>query len=446
LLPAAALVKVGPSISKMFRLVRSQVLIIRDSPCKGVKMHAQALLLLVVLMTTALAGPMVQMNGTTARQVYAAYLEHLRRKGDAAVFNIDYPAARKFYEEITRLAPKHPLGYYRLANNLWLETLNRSRRLSSTLYSSTSFYAEATEQDKFDPKRDEQFNQWTEKALELARARSDENPKEPEWPYYEGAIRGLRAAYTVTVKRSFRKAVGDADSSFKLHKKVLEIDPNYIDAYLSIGSYEYGVASVPAFIRWFAKFVGREKGSKQDGIAHLESVAKGGRYAQDDARVLLIVTYSREGRWDDALREISYLVEKYPRNYLFGIERAVMLYQKERSAEAKSAFAKLLASEHIAGVATDVVNYQWGEALQAQLNYRDAIEKYKAVIEWSRSEAGLVALSHLRMGQALDAVGRRKEAVAEYAAVLSLEPIYDSHKQAKQFAKKPYVPKRGGKN
>jgi len=41
-------------------------------------------------------------------------------------------------------------------------------------------------------------------------------------------------------------------------------------------------------------------------------------------------------------------------------------------------------------------------------------------------------------GQALDTLGRRDQAIAEYRAVLTLNDIEGSHRQAKAFIDRPY--------
>jgi tetratricopeptide (TPR) repeat protein len=406
----------------------------------------RALILIFLLACAAGALPIprendLQTGAADRSRNVSEQIERLIREGDVAHYNLDYPTARERYQEVIRLAPDHPAGYYRLANDLWIETLNKSRRLSSSLYSSTSFYAEAIGPDKVDPKRDREFAELTEQALERARALAKRNPSEPEWLYYQGAVHGLRAAYTITVKRSFRQALGDGDDSVKFQKKVIELDKDFIDAYLNIGIYEYGVGSLANWKKFFAWIVGRKE-SKDDGIKHIEMVASRGRLARDDARVLLIAIYSREDQAERALEVVTDLVGKYPRNYLLGIERAVMLYRLGRGEDGERAFKDLIAKSEIAEEATDAVNYQWAEALQLVRNYSGAIERYRAVIEWPKSDPGLVTLTHLHLGQALDALGRRAEARAEYQIVLGRDNVYDSHKLARQFMKKPYVPTR----
>src|SRR6185503_6332271 len=234
----------------------------------------------------------------------------------------------------------------------------------------------------------------------------------------------------------------DANDSVQIQKQVIKVDPNYSDAYLSIGLYEYVIDSLPFSWRLLARLAGL-KGSKKKGIEHLEMVTQKGKYTADDARVVLIGIYTKEGQPERALEMISQLATKYPRNYLFGIERAGMLYRMGRSDEGSRAFDGLLKDDRIASQAADLINFQWGEALTTKGDYAEAINRYNEVKRWPKSDEGLVSLSHLHAGQALDAVGKRNEALAEYQTVLKRENIFDSHKLASQYVKKPYTPAKG---
>jgi tetratricopeptide (TPR) repeat protein len=371
----------------------------------------------------------------------ASEFDRLRNEGNDALYNMDYQTARDRYQRMTKIAPEHPAGYVYLANNLWLETLNQSRRLTSTTYTTGSFYSQDKDEDKVDPRRDQEFNALIKQAMAASRARLLKNKDDAEALYYEASALGLRAGYGTTVKRSFARAIGDANDSVQIQKKVIKVDPDYTDSYLSIGLYEYVIDSLPFSWRFLARLAGL-KGSKKKGIEHLEMVTQKGKYAADDARVVLIGIYSKEGQPERALELISHLAAKYPRNYLFGIERATMLYNMGRGDEGNRAFAEMLKDERIAGQAADLVNFQWGEALASKGDFAKAVERYNEVARWPKSDEGLVSLSHLHSGQALDALGKRDEAIAEYQTVLKRENVFDSHKLASQYVKKPYAPSK----
>ena len=366
-------------------------------------------------------------------------IDRLRVEGFNLLYDLEYTTARERFLKMTKLAPDHPAGFLYLANNLWLETLAASRRLNTSVYTSGSFYEQDKDEDRSDPKRDRNFGNLIGQAISLAKARLQKNTDDVEALYYYASALGLRASYQVTVKRSFRKALGDANESIKLHKKVVKLDPDYVDSYLSIGLYEYVIDTLPMLWRTLARLAGLS-GSRKRGIEQLEMVVAKGKYTQDDARVVLIGLYGKERKPERALEMISYLANKYQHNYLFGVERAGMLYTMSRTEEGAQAYGELLKDARIAQAATDLIYYQWGQSSLAKGDFVTAIQKFNEVKKWSKSDPDLVSLAHLYSALALDATGKRTEAVSEYEAVLKRENVYDSHKQASQYIKAPYVP------
>ena len=374
----------------------------------------------------------------TDRETGVSEFDRLRTEGFNAVYNIDYITARERFLQMTRVAPDHPAGYVYLANNLWLETLYQGRRLTTSVYTGGSFYSQEKDEDQVDQKRDREFNDLIRQALAATRARLVKNSKDIEALYYNASALGIRAAYGTSVKRSFARSISDANDSVQIQRQVIKLDPEYVDAYLSIGLYEYVIDSLPFGWRVLARFAGL-KGSKSKGIEHLELVTRQGKYTADDARVVLLGIYSKENQLDRALEIISYMAKQYPRNYLFGVERASMLYRTSHAEDGARAFADLLKDDRVAVQAVDLVNYQWGETLLAKQDYAAAIVRYKEVQRWPKSDQALISLAHLHVGEALDALGKRDEATAEYQVVLKRENVFDSHKLAAQYVKKPFV-------
>jgi len=153
---------------------------------------------------------------------------------------------------------------------------------------------------------------------------------------------------------------------------------------------------------------------------------------------VLIGIYGREKKPDRALQLLDALADKYPQNYLIGVERARMLFLTGSRDQANRAFGAMLEQPRASAEATDLVCYQWGEALLGAGDFAGAVSRYKQVIDWRPSEAGLVSLAHLHSGQALDLAGQREQALAEYRIVLARENIFDSHDLARQYTKAPY--------
>src|SRR5436309_341114 len=248
-----------------------------------------------------------------------ARFEELRAAGFESLYNLDYDAAVQKFKEIQTLFPDHPAGPQFLAAALWSKVLNQSRRLQSSLYNSESFYTQ--KEDKPDPQMLEQFRTLTRTAAQLAKARLRRNPKDVEALYFLGATEGLKAAFGMTVQRSFMSALSDGSSSVDRHREVIKLDPNFHDAELTIGLYDYVVGNLPLAAKLVASFVGA-RGSKKRGIKTLESVAKEGHWERDDARLLLMALYKHEGRLADSLVLSRELQERYLHNYLFKLETA----------------------------------------------------------------------------------------------------------------------------
>jgi tetratricopeptide (TPR) repeat protein len=384
-----------------------------------------------------------------AREQY----ETLRRSGLEALYNLDYEKARKEFAEIARLYPEHPAGPQLLAARLWIKTLYESRRLQSSLYSSESFYTRGD--DKVDPKIVAEFRGLTREAKRLAEIRLKSNPKDIEALDFLAATAGLKASFEEAVERRHFAALKDGNEAVDRHRDVLKIDPNYVDAELTIGLYEYVVGSLPLPIKIIAGVTGF-RGSKKKGLTTLERVAKQGKWSTDDAKSLLILLYSRERRFDEALRLARELSAKYPRNYLFRLEVADALVSQaaqnrregkndlavKSEQEAFKTFDDLLrdrtVKETVSG-ALDLVHFKYGEVLlTAGLGERAAAE-FVAATKVSKAEPALVTMSHLNAGRALDLAGKRNEALSHYREVLTRPDIYDSHDEAKKGLREPYT-------
>lgn len=376
----------------------------------------------------------------------------LRDEGYEALYNLDYERARRTFREISRLYPEHPAGPHLQAATVWLKTLNESRRLQASLYNTEGFYAKA--QDQTDPKIVAEFRDLTTQAKALSSARLKRDPKDREALYYYGATEGLKAAFAGAVERSFYSAWRDGQESASKHRELLKLDPAYRDAEITIGMYDYVAATLPLPFRIGGSLIG-VRGSKKRGLATLERVAREGRWARDDAKVLLIALYKRERRFNDALAFARELSEKYPRNYLFKLETADALVSQASAVRAgDAAAAAKLETEAFALFESllqkpakgeparplDLIHFSYGQALAVAGQHERAAKEYLAGAATPNAEAGLATMSHLRAAQSLDQAGRRDEALAQYKEVLARPNVYDSHEEARHGLKEPFRP------
>lgn len=245
-------------------------------------------------------------------------LDKLRAEGYEALYNLDYEGARHRFQKMIDLAPDHPAGPQCFAASLWIQQLNESWELKSTLYSDKAYKNEKT---KVDSRQVEEFRKWTRRTRQLSEARLRKNFRDVEALYFLGAAEGLEAAYSAAVERKFMSALRTGSSAVDHHRKVLELSPEFYDAELTIGLQNYVIGSLPLPLKMLAGTVG-VRGSKKKGLKELEHVAKEGEWGRDVARVLLIDLYKREKRWDDSIATARELSERVPNNYLFKLQLA----------------------------------------------------------------------------------------------------------------------------
>jgi len=381
-----------------------------------------------------------------------ARFEELRRSGLDALYNIDYDKVNRDFKEIVQLYPNHPGGYQLLAARLWIKTLYESRRLQVSLYSSESFYVNGD--DKVDPKIIAEFRNLTREAKRLAEAKLKEDPKNIEALDFLANTEGLKAAFEEAVERRHYAALRDGNDAVDHHREVLKLDPKYIDAQITIGLYEYVVGSLPLPVKIIAGATGF-RGSKKRGLKLLEQVAQEGHWAQDDAKTVLVLLYTREKRFADAVKLTRELSAKYPRNYLLRLETADALVslaaqkRKENDAagavqaekEAFATFDEMLRDRNVretAGRALDLIHFKYGEALLTAGANERAAKEFLATTKVDRAEPGLVTMAHLYAARAYDVAGKREEALAQYKEVLARPNVYDAHDEAKRGLKQPY--------
>ena len=387
-----------------------------------------------------------QLTTTWLTDPERAHFESLRRSGLDALYNLDYDKAQRDFKEISHLYPFHPAGFQLQAARVWVKTLYESRRLQSSLYSSESFYTSGD--DKVDPKIVEEFRALTRQARQLAEAKLKAEPRNIEALDFLATTQGLKASFEEAVERRHYAALRDGNDAVDHHREVLKLDPKFIDAQLTIGLYEYTVGSLPPLIKIVAGITGY-RGSKKRGLSMIEQVAHEGKWSQDDAKTLLILLYSRERRYADALALTRELSAKYPRNYLFRLETAdalIAIAKSKRIAndvagatqdetEAFATFDQVLRDRAIKDTAIkaqDLIHFKYGEALLLAGQGERAAREFLLATKVQYAEPGLVTMAHLNAARAYDTAGQREDALAEYKEVLARPNVFNSHDEAKK--------------
>jgi tetratricopeptide (TPR) repeat protein len=259
----------------------------------------------------------------------------LRAKASYDVYNLDRDEAIAGFRRAVTVDPQDAAAYRGLASSLWISITFRRGSMTVDDYLGRAVTKPSGSEPAPPPAEvATAFREALERANAIARSRLAKNPKDPDAHYQLGAAEGLRASYVATVERSAMGAFKAAREAYDEHEQVLTLDPRRKDAGLIVGTYRYLVSAMSMPIRWMAYVVGFG-GGKERGLKMIEEAAAYGGENQDDARFALVLIYNREKRYDDALRVLATLRERFPKNRLAWLETGATYLRAGRAADAE---------------------------------------------------------------------------------------------------------------
>ena len=313
--------------------------------------------------------------------------EALRARAAAHTYNLEHDLALTTFRQAAAADPQDAGAYRGLASSLWLSITFRRGNMTVDDYLGRPNKPNNSPLPNPPPETTGGFRDAIDKAIALARQRIARNPKDADAHYQLGAAVGLRASYTATVEGSVLGAFRAAREAYEEEETVLDLQPQRKDAGLIVGTYRYIVATLALPLRMVA-YVAGFGGGKEKGIKLVEDAATYGGENQTEARFALILLYNREQRYNDALKQLAALRERYPRNRLLWLESGSTCLRGGRPADAER-----FLTDGLTRFADDRRPRMFGE---------DALWRYKR-------------------GAALAGIGRSADAEANLRTSLSLE-------------------------
>ena len=371
------------------------------------------------------AGIAVLLTATAAPALANPESEALRAKAANHTYNLEHDLALATFRQAVAADPKDPGAYRGLASALWLSITFRRGNMTVDDYLGRPNKPNTNPLPTPPADAVTGFRDAIEKATALARERIARNPKDADAHYQLGAAVGLRASYTATVEGSVMGAFRAAHEAYDEEEQALALQPQRKDAGLIVGTYRYIVAALSLPLRMVA-YVAGFGGGKEKGITQIEEAAAYGGDNQTEARFALLLLYNREKRYDDALKVLATLRERYPRNRLVWLESGSTSLRAGRAADAER-----FLTDGLARFADDARPRMFGEdalwrykrgAALAALGRRDA----EADLRKSLSLDGrkwVHARSHLELGKLALKTGNKTAAAVELHAAI---PLADS--------------------
>lgn len=359
--------------------------------------------------------------------------------GFAHIYNMDYAQAEQDFISLEKDYPRHPAPSLYLASILWLKELEHRQDLALSRFASPGYFSQKTDQ-KMPPREREIFFKHIQRCESLSNAILSKNRKDKDGRYFLAMTYGMRASFAITVDHGFREAFSSGNKAYSICSQIIKGDPAYYDAYLTLGTYEYIVGSIPWYLKWMVFIIGAH-GSKQEGFEHLRLASTKGIYNKNEAQLVDMVLSVREHNYPGALTLAQSLADRFPRNFLFALNIGQILQYAGQKDQAASMLMQVLNRVEAREPNFDrlpLQKFRYTLALELMdMGKLDlAQEQFQKSADDPQTQAGEKALSHLHLARILEMKGRKNDALREYQTVLSLEDIEGTHDEAKSSLKK----------
>ncbi|MEX2261164.1 MAG: hypothetical protein WD696_04395 [Bryobacteraceae bacterium] len=236
------------------------------------------------------------------------------------LYNFDFSGSHAVLDQHIAANPSDPLGFAVRASAYLFHELDRLGILEGEFFADDKRLIDKKKL-KPDPDVRAKFFATVDAAQTRALAVIKSDPDDRNALFALCIASGVVTDYVALIEKKQFGSLSHVKKSTQYAQRLLKLDPQFYDAYLTTGLTEYLIGSLPFFVRWFIR-IDHVEGDKDQGIRNLELVAREGRYLKPFAKVLLAMVYLREKRPLDTQRLLVELSGAYPENKLFRKELA----------------------------------------------------------------------------------------------------------------------------
>lgn len=354
---------------------------------------------------------------------------------------MDYNGSISRFETIRNEHSGNPIATdYLLYANVF-EELFRLDLLDTTFYANDGFLT-GKHTVVEDPHKRDLIKDLSDHAVDEANQQLKTNQNDINALFARGWAKSLQAVYLAMVERSFGSALRLASQARNDHAKVLQLNPNYVDAKLVVGNYEYVIGALPLPFKILMGFVGVH-GSKATGMEMLRDAAARGVITSVEARVCMMLFLRREAKYKEAEQIAEGLVAEYPRDFLFRLEVANIQKDEGDGLKAVASYREVIdlsrkpgyfASSHL-----ELVYFGMGDTLRGQKLYADSVEAFKSGAYEPTTSPELKRRCLLAAGQVYDLMHDHEKARQQYQAVIDAGSDTVQADQARKFIKTAYT-------
>lgn len=344
------------------------------------------------------------------------------------LYNLEFYDANKLFDEVVKLRPDHPVGYFFKAMVQWWRIL-------------TNFDDES---------QDDLFYDMLDHVIKMCDERLEKNPDDVTALFFKGGSLGFRGRLRSN-RGNWFGAARDGIAALPIVKKAYSLDPKNYDVLLGIGIYNYYAEIIPQeypIVKPFMIFL--PSGDRKKGIEQLRQAAQYSKYARTEASYFLMQNYFLyEKDYAKALDLAQVLSKKYPQNPLFFRYLGRCNVSVGKWDDAVRVFNDVL--RHYADHWTGYDTYDCREAYYYVGKYclmkgklAEALRNFQKCEELSKTldkegASGFMSMAVLQIGMIYDLQRERKKAVEQYRRVLEMKEFESSHRDAQRFLTQPYT-------
>jgi len=364
----------------------------------------------------------------------------LVRDAYAHFYDLDFPGALDRFERFHAAHPGDPQASVMLLYATIFQELYRLDLLDTTFYANDGFLTGRHAMEE-DPATRDKILALADETIHESDWRIARNPNDVDALYARGWARSLKCTYLAMVQRAYGAGFRLAIKAREDSAHALQIDPDYVDAKLVVGVYDYVVGALPFPFKILIGFAGIT-GSKSRGLEMLHDAANRGSHTSIEARTVTALFLRREARYKEAIQVVRDLKSQYPHNYLFCLEEANLRKDDGEGMAAVDNYRELIANSakpgYFAQARLELAFFGMGDALRGQRHFGEAALSYERSALTVGVGAELKIRSLVAAGECRDLNGERALATQDYRMAIDAGPNTSRADTARKRLRSPY--------
>ncbi len=399
---------------------------------------ASAILLIILLMALCLLRLPAQSQSPAPNVPHAAPHDPQTDAAFDDFYNMQYDRATAEFEKNLDKHPNDPFAINHLLTVVLMHDLYDTGAMNTGDYANDSFIGRTPRPTG--TKIKDRIKDLVHRAEDLEEQELKSDPNDVNALYCRGVTRAQFAVYTGLIERAWFSALRNAVGARHDHEHVLELDPNYIDAKMVVGTHNYVIGRLPWSVKVAAAIAGLS-GSAEKGLDYLREVAKTDGENSVDAKVVLSLFLRREHQYDEAIGYMNDLSAKYPGNHLFPTEVANLERAAGHLDEAEAVYRKVWQNGRegkYRNLHYELAGWGLGELLRSKKDLAGAAAAYELVNEAPHPDPDILQKANLSAGEMYDLLQKRDLAMQKYQTVLAGNANTTPADQARRYLKEAY--------